>query len=150
MIQRNDLKESENENKKAVRTFTKILHIAEHYWGEFFYDLEKKLARGVMTSRNCNVYTAELSYNVIKNRLSLIVRLKIRRQLTPNESEAVLRFQYHTAGLLSFLTVDRESLIANVRAHAAIAESQPECAVDSIFTDTYTLLEDDNVHQLVN
>lgn len=141
---------SENEQKEAERTFTRILQAANSHWGEISYDTEKKIATGVMTTSDGRVYTAELSYNDIKNRLSLIVRLHLERNLPADHSRQVLKFQYRNYGLLSNLTVDEETPLASIRALTAVPQTETKCAVASIFSDTYTLLEDEGLNQLIN
>ncbi len=150
MIMRMPQEISEKEQKEAKRTFTRILQAANSHWGEISYDTDKKFATGVMTTSDGRVYTAELSYNDVKNRLSLIVRLYLKRNRPANHSQQVLKFQYHRYGLLSNLIVDEETPLASIRALTAVPQTEPKCAVASIFSDTYTLLEDDGLSQLIN
>lgn len=142
--------DSEKKQKEAKRTFTRILREASSHWGEISYDPDKKIATGVMMTSDGRIYTAELSYNDIKNRLSLVVRVHLKRDLPAEHSQQVLKFQYQKYGLVSFLTVDQEIPLASIRALAAVPQTEPKCAVTSIFTDTYTLLEDDGLNQLIN
>lgn len=146
-----NLKEDfEKHQKEAKRIFTSILRAANSHWGEISYDPDKKIATGVMPTSGGRVYTAELSYDDIKNRLSLVIRIHLKRDLPDDHSQQILKYQYHKYGLVSFLTVDLETPLASIRAFAAVPQTEPKCAVTSIFLDTYTLLEDDELNQLIN
>ena len=140
----------EQEEQEPEGIFENILEAANSHWGEISFDAEQKHATGVMTTSDGRVYTAELSYNDVKNRLSLIVRLHLERHRPAQHPQQVLKFQYRTYGLLSFLTVDEETPLASIRALTAVPPRETECAVASIFADTYILLEDDELNQLVN
>ena len=111
---------------------------------------EKKIATGVMTTSDGTVYTAELSYNDVKNRLSLIVRFNLKRNRPVNHSQQVLKFQCHRTGLLSNLIVDEESPLATACALTSVPRTETKSVVASVFSDTYTLLEDDGLKQLIN
>ena len=148
MIQHN---EAQNvEEQEAKRVFTSILQAAHSHWGEISYDTDRKLATGVMVTSDGTIYPAELSYNDVENKLSLTVRLDLKRDLPTNHRQQVLRFQYQSYGLVSFLTVDEETPLASIRALTVVPRREQKCVVASIFTDTYTLLEDDGLNHLIN
>ena len=138
------------EEQEAKRVFTSILRAAKSHWGEISYDPDNKIATGVMVTSDGRIYTAELSYNDVGNRLSLIVRLDLKHKLPPDQRQQVLRFQHHSYGLVSFLTVDEETPLASIRALTVVPHREQKCVVASIFSDTYTLLEDDGLNQLIN
>lgn len=150
MIRTNDSQTPENENDEAVRIFTKILRAANAHWGEFFYDDTKKLARGLLTTQSFGPCTAELTYNDIKQRLFLVVRFNVNNSETLSGSPAFLKFQNNTADLLSQVTVDEECRIANVRTITALTLSGAKHAVDAVFSDTFTLLENKDFYNLLN
>ena len=148
MIQHNETESPEE--REAKRVFTSILRAAKSHWGEISYDPDKKTASGVMDTSDGKIYTAELSYNDLNNKLSLMVRLDLKRSLLPDRRQQVLRFQHQRYDLMSFLTVDEETPLAIIRALTAVPEREHKCVVASIFSDTYTLLEDDALNQLIN
>ena len=148
MIKQNETQDLES--TESERIFTKILRAADSHWGEISYDTDNKLATGVMVTSDGRIYTAELSYNDVENRLSLTVRLDLKRNLSTNHRQQVLRFQYQSYGLVSFLTVDEEIPLASIRALTAVPQREQKCVVASIFSDTYTLLEDEGLNQLIN
>ena len=148
MIQHNETESPEE--REAKRVFTNILQEAHSHWGEISYDPDKKTASGVMDTSDGKIYTAELSYNDLNNKLSLMVRLDLKRSLLPDRRQQVLRFQHQRYDLMSFLTVDEETPLAIIRALTAVPEREHKCVVASIFSDTYTLLEDDALNQLIN
>lgn len=133
---------------EGVRRFNKILKAAQPRWGEFFYDCSNKIARGVLTTRSKDTYIAELSYNDDKDHIFLTVRIAARNAFSPTRTEAFLRFINCRVGL-GHVTLDREDRIVNVRAATAVSRAGTRHAVESIFVDTFALLEDEELHHLL-
>jgi hypothetical protein len=148
MIMQNDTKASENEIDEGVRRFNNILRAAQSRWGEFFYDCTNKIARGVLTIKSKDTYIGELSYNDMKDCIFLTVRIAAPNAFAPARTEAFQRFMNDRIGL-GHVTLDREDQIVNVRAATAVSKAGTRHAVESIFVDTFALLEDEDLQYLL-
>lgn len=145
MIMPNLTKEEPDKYKKI---FTNILHEAHRHWDEFRYDEANKKASGLIVTADGKVFTAELSYNDIKNSLTLTVRLQVEREPGTSFLRQISRFQTQHRDLSSFLTHDDECGTASIVANVPVYDKEPSLAVDCVFTDTCRLLED--VDELLN
>jgi len=137
-----------NNDDEGVRKFNNILRAAQSQWGEFYYDCSNKIARGVLATKHRGPYIGELSYNDVKEHIFLTVRIVAGNALAPARTEAFQRFTNNRIGL-GHVTLDREDQIVNVRAATAISEAATRHAVESIFADTFDLLEDEDLHHLL-
>lgn len=152
MIKANEFEEGEHidPEEQKRRIFKKILDNAQKHWDEFFYDHTSKLARGLLITKE-GVYPSELSYDDEKNYLSLVVRLRVNDNQLPARNNAFLRFQNRCIRLLCFVTYDEEDSIATIRAKTTIpAAGSCRHAVSSIYEDTLSMLEDSDLHKLLN
>ena len=140
----------EDKNDRFVNLFTNILHAAQKHWDEFRYDSVNRMASGILVTHDGRVLTAEMSFNEITNRLTLIVRLQVSRRLSTSEFIQVLRFQNQQQNLASFLTIDDENNLASVRSVLPVYVNNPDLTVKSIFDDTICLLEDDQLKYILN
>ena len=148
MIMPNDDNALNSGGDEGVRRFNNILRAAQSRWGEFFYDCSNKIARGVLTTKSQDTYIGELSYNDIKDHIFLTVRIAAQNAFEPARTKAFQRFTNNRIGL-GHVTLDREDQIVNVRAATAVSEAATRHAVESIFADTFDLLEDENLHHLI-
>jgi len=133
-----------SEIDEGVRKFNNILRAAKSRWGEFYYDFSNKIARGVLTTKSKETYIGELSFNDVKDHIFLTVRIAARNAFAPARTEAFQRFSNNRIGL-SQITLDREDQIVNVRAATAVSQAATRHAVESIFADTFDLLEDEDL-----
>ena len=142
-------KEVRDEQDESTRVFTRILDIAQLHWGEFFLDISNKLARGLLTTSSFGPCTAELSYDDNKQKLFLVARFNVHNDETLSGSPALLKFQNNTVDLLSRVSIDDECRIASTRAVTVLTLPDPKHAVDSIFSDIFALLENDDFRHLL-
>jgi len=147
MIMPNDNNAIRNEDE-GVRKFNYILRAAKPRWGEFFYDCSSKIARGVLTTESKDTYIGELSFNDVKGCIFLTVRIAAPNAFAPARTEAFQRFINDRIGL-GHVTLDREDRIVNVRAATAVSRAATRHAVESMFADTFALLEDEDLHRLL-
>ena len=132
------------------KLFTKILHEAHKHWGEFRYNPENKTASGLLVTSNGKVLTAELSFDDIKNLLSLIARLPVKKELDTTALRQIIRYQNQHRNLCSFITVDDECGIVSIIANTPVYYGKPSLPVACIFKAAYAILEDQELNELLN
>lgn len=138
--------------KKSIsHIFTKILRIAHDHWGELDYDRSHTRATGILESMGDDkVRTAELSLNEQTRRISLTVRLHVAKALNTSLISSFLRFQNNLLNTCTFITIDSENNIANLRTVLPVSEKDPEFTVKALFDDTKSILEDERLNQILN
>lgn len=137
------------EPDKYEKIFTQILHEAQKHWSEIEYDPVAKTARGALVNGD-RLIVAVLSFDDSENHLTLTTRLPVKRELNMPAMLQVLRYQNHHRNLCSFLIVDDECSIASIEANTRVYENELSLYVAGIFKDTYTLLKDEELNELLN
>jgi len=113
-------------------------------------DPEAHTARGMLGARTGLAYTADISFDEDRRHMSLIVRLPLHDELDALRMHLLLRLQNQSQGLAS-VTFDAEqrALLLVSRSVLPNASTVKE-VVSRVVADALSVLEDDDLKNLMN
>jgi hypothetical protein len=153
MIMRNDTPEFEKSRpnrQDPSRDFTRILRAARPLWQEFLPQPENDMARGLVFTARGTAFRADLCFDKPRKRIRLVVRLHLRDDLSPSQSQSVTKVQNETEGLGS-LTFDKENRIVKISSQSVLPASiMATAVVPQVVEDAVALLNNDNLRDIVD
>jgi hypothetical protein len=153
MITRNESPDNPDDSgndTNASRDFTRIRRAAKPFWEEFLPKSEDQVARGILWVPDGMAPTADLSYDKDRKRIQLMIRLHVKDGFSSSQVRSVRRAQDRTSGLCS-IALDEDGHIVRIRSQSVLpAAVMAQAVVPHVVEDAVTLLEDENLRDIVN
>jgi len=152
MIMRNDTPDFENDNQNSQepsRDFNRVLRAAKPFWQEFLAKPENHTARGLVFTTDRGI-TADLSFNSLRKRVILMIRLRTNNELSPSQEQSVKKVQSESQGLSS-ISFGENKRILKIRSQSVLpAAVLADAVVPQVFEDAVALLDDENLRDIVD